>query len=40
MLLYEMIIPASVIDDLEFFLLDVATVADETEKLFTDKDKY
>ncbi len=39
-LLYENFMSASLIDDLEFFLLDVATVADETEKLFTDKDKY
>jgi len=31
---------ASLIADLEFFLLDVATSADEMEKQFTDVDKY
>ena len=40
MLLYEMVIPASVIADLEFFLLDVATVADETGKQFTEIDNH
>lgn len=39
-LLYENVMSASLIDDLEFFLLDVATIADETEKQFTDMDKY
>ena len=40
MLFYEMVMPASMIDDLEFFLLDVATVADEMGKQFTEKDNY